>query len=67
MTLDPALYTLLGTAISVIVAGVVAVMTSHEVGQLKDQLATANSRIAVLEEVLKMSNVPVPPLPAALN
>lgn len=60
MNLDPALYTLLGTAISVIVAGIVAVITAKQVGELKELLAAALQRIAVLEQVLKDHEIDLP-------
>lgn len=47
--------------VPVLVSGIVAVVTSKQVADLKDKLAAANMRIARLEQALADHSIPIPP------
>lgn len=51
---------LLTTLVPVIVSGVVAIVTSKQVADLKEQLAENRARIAVLETILRDHDIPIP-------
>ncbi len=57
-----ALENVLLTLVPVIISGIVAIATSKEVTDLKDQLAVTKTRIARLEQALMDNNIPIPPL-----
>jgi len=53
------------TLVPVVISGIVAIVTSKSVADLKDQLAAARMRIARLEQALMDHSIPVPPLDSA--
>ena len=54
------IYSVLIVLVPVAISGIVAIVTSKQVVDLKDQLSQANLRIARLEQLLQDNKIPLP-------
>lgn len=63
----PPIYQLLMTILPLVISGIVAVVTSKDIQALKDALAISNTRIAVLETLLREHNIPLPAANGLMN